>query len=166
MKRLLADVHCQDQTVLQCVHVFDHSIEQDLAREVANYLVNSDNNPAGRVGSERLWFDVRVDHAPLASPVGADAVVPVDRAAFHAVRPHDVGSHGCECAVDIAGVKGGVCLLEQFDFRCGSRYNHAYASTKNLPSRMICSPSTQMLNLRPTTSMWVVESQSAPVCAP
>jgi hypothetical protein len=42
----------------------------------------------------------------------------------------------------------------------------AYASTKNFPSRIICSSSTQMLNFRPTTSIWVDESHSAPVCTP
>ena len=41
-----------------------------------------------------------------------------------------------------------------------------YASIKNWPACMICSPSIQMLNLRPTTSMCVAEYQSAPVCAP
>jgi len=42
----------------------------------------------------------------------------------------------------------------------------SYASTKNFPSRMICSSSTQMLNFRPTTSICVDESHSAPVWAP
>src|ERR1700680_3933127 len=41
-----------------------------------------------------------------------------------------------------------------------------YASTKNFPSRMICWSSTQISNFRPTTSIWVDESHSAPVCAP
>src|SRR5580700_10352265 len=41
-----------------------------------------------------------------------------------------------------------------------------YPSTKNFPSRIICSSSTQILNFRPTTSICVVESHSAPVCAP
>src|SRR4029077_8878651 len=41
-----------------------------------------------------------------------------------------------------------------------------YASTKNFPSRMICWSSTQISNFRPTTSICVDESHSAPVCAP
>src|SRR5271155_3843095 len=46
------------------------------------------------------------------------------------------------------------------------RHHTPYASIKNCPPRMICWPSTQMSKFRPTTSMWVDEYHSAPVCAP
>src|SRR5208282_3153493 len=44
--------------------------------------------------------------------------------------------------------------------------NHAQASIRKRPFSMICWPSTQMSKRVPTTSMWVLEYQVAPVCAP
>src|SRR5438270_127212 len=69
--------------------------------------------------------------------------------------------------------KGGVLPLRQAQGQNDKvlRELIPYASMRNWPSLMICSsrPSaspSQMLNSRPTTSMWVEDFQGAPVWAP
>ena len=111
---LLADVHRLDQAVFQRVDVVDHTIEKDFTREFAHDLVNSDDDPARGIRCKRLWLDMRIDHAPLASPVGANPFVAVDHSALHAVWPDHIRLHRCQCAVEVAGVEGGIGTFEQF----------------------------------------------------
>src|SRR5579863_6979764 len=60
-----------------------------------------------------------------------------------------------------------ICHSERSEESWFRLHHHtAYASTKNFPSCIICCSSTQILNFRPTTSICVDESHSAPVCAP
>ena len=42
-----------------------------------------------------------------------DSVVSVDVTAFHAIRPHDVGCHQRQRAVDIACIEGRVTLNQR-----------------------------------------------------
>src|SRR5713226_4853464 len=127
------------------------------------------NHTARRVQIETLRLDMGIEHAPLPRPVFSDASNAMNDAAFHAIWPLHIRLHGCQGTIDVPGVERLVRLsqehylgfFEHLFFNCG-----LYTSTRNFPSRMICSSSTQMLNFRPTTSMCVDESHSAPVCAP
>lgn len=92
--------------------MLDHAIEKDRARQVFYDLVNVDCNSTGRVFAETDWIDMRIDNAPLARPVSADAFMPMDHATFHAVGPNYVRCHGGESAIDITRIEGGVGPLQ------------------------------------------------------
>ncbi len=60
-----------------------------------------------------------------------------------------------------------VFLREKVTVECLAQSgNHGQSSIRNRPFSMICRPSTQISNLRPTTSMCVPEYHFAPVCSP
>lgn len=60
-------------------------------------------------------FDVGVDFGPLFGPVVADFVMAGGEASLEGFGPSDVGGHGGEGGVDVAGVEGGVGLAEEVD---------------------------------------------------
>ena len=96
------------------VDVLHHSIQQKLAGSVMRHLVNSDDDSAGRIDGESPGLDMGINHAPLARPVGANAVMTVNSAAFHPIRPGYIGLHRGQGSVDITGVKRRIGSLEQF----------------------------------------------------
>ena len=57
---------------------------------------------------------MRVDHRPLALPVAADALVPVNVAALHAIRPGDLVVHCRQGPVDITSIEAVVEVPENF----------------------------------------------------
>ncbi len=112
MKRLLADVHALNESVLEGVDVLDHSIEQHVSGEIAHDLMDTDHDSSLTVFLEGDGIHMWINHAPLAAPVGTDAVVAVHGAALHAVGPFDIRAHGCQGLVNIAGIERRVCALQ------------------------------------------------------
>jgi len=55
---------------------------------------------------------MRIDHPPLARPVGSNTFVAVNSAAFHAIRPLDIGPHRGQSAVEVPRVEGRVGPFE------------------------------------------------------
>jgi len=94
---------------LQEINVLDHLIENHVAGQIANGLMDLDDDSAVRAGGEADRLDVRVDDCPLAGPVVADFRVAMESAAFHSVRPIHILVHGFENCVDVAGVEVIVC---------------------------------------------------------
>lgn len=97
----------------------DVVIGEDGSGEVADDLVNFDQDAIGVFRVEGHRLDVRVDLAPLLGPVGANFFGAADEAALERLRPSDVGGHGDEGGVDVPGVEGGVGGAEQFDSDAG-----------------------------------------------
>jgi len=64
---------------------------QNLASQVADDLVNIDNHAPLFIGCEVQGFDMGVNHAPLARPILAHAIMAVYIPAFHAIRPNHTG---------------------------------------------------------------------------
>ena len=110
------DFHGLDQAMGEGEAMADVVIGEDGSGEIADDLVNFDQDAAGvfRVEGDRL--DVRVDLAPLLGPVGANFFGPADKAALERFRPGDVRGHGGEGGIDVPGVEGGIGGAEQFDF--------------------------------------------------
>src|SRR5215813_9757428 len=48
---------------------------------------------------------MRIDDRPLAFPIAAHLIAPVDVATFHSICPNDLGMHGRENALDVAAVE-------------------------------------------------------------
>lgn len=55
--------------------------------------MNVNHHATGIVITEPNRIDMRVNHAPLPGPISADAVVAVDYATLHAVRPDNIMLH-------------------------------------------------------------------------
>ena len=79
-----------DQPIFDGEDVPDHLIQQEIAVEIAYYLVDLDDNFILRTFGESDRFDVGIDHSPLASPVTAHRIPAVYMASLHSIRPHDV----------------------------------------------------------------------------
>ena len=104
--------------------MLDHAVDDYLAGEIAHHLMNCDNDSARAIGSEADRIHMRIDHAPLPRPVGADALVSMDNSTFHAVGPDDVRFHAGERRWNIAGVEGCVGSLEQFGVDVQARHRN------------------------------------------
>ena len=68
----LAYFHRLDEPVFDAINVLHHSFGKQEARQVADHLMHLHHNCAGGVCVEALWFDYRIDLAPLPKPVLAD----------------------------------------------------------------------------------------------
>jgi hypothetical protein len=151
----LADFHIADETAFYGINMLHYSIQEYLSSQIANDLVNADHYTPRFIEAETLWLDMRVHCMPLPRPVFADARMPVNCAALHAIGPLHIATHGRQSSINVPGVECLIRLPEQCHL--GFVDNHAamclYALTRNFPSRIICSSSTQILNFRPTTSI-------------
>src|ERR1043166_1184118 len=63
---------------------------------------------ASWISVKALRLDRRIDLAPLPQPILADSFSTAYPAAFHAVRPIDVGVHGGQNGINVAAVE---CLI-------------------------------------------------------
>lgn len=105
------------------VGMTDHLIDKKFAFTIMNHLVNFYNPSASVIKVYAHWFDVRIEDGPLPGPVVAYTFVPIDEAAFHSVRPDDVGLHSGQHGVEPAGIEIAVGALEEFAFvRHGARF--------------------------------------------
>src|SRR5688500_10182227 len=104
----LFNVHPAHQLAIELIDVPDRAVVEDVALQIAHDLVYVDCRQAAWAFAEAHRFDMRIDHAPLAKPIGPHRFVPDFARAFHAVRPIHVRSHGAEDGVDITCVESGV----------------------------------------------------------
>ena len=86
-------------------------VEQHLTRPIVHDLVNAYSDASGFVWGKAHRVYVRIDHAPLAGPVGTYAIMAMDDAALHAIGPDHVGTHRGQGAVEVPCVEGGVSAL-------------------------------------------------------
>src|SRR4051794_17091723 len=96
-------------------------IRQHLAGEVVHSLVHCNDNLALRIRSKAHRLDMWIDQGPLARPVGADAIVPVDVAAVHPVRPDNVLVQDGENRFQVTGIETIIEMFETFR-RVGHRH--------------------------------------------
>jgi len=95
--------------------MFDHAINENLPRQIANNLMDSDRNPAIAFLLECFRIHVGIDHAPLARPILTNTIMAMHGAAFHSIGPMNVRSHGCQGGLDRAPIERVVCAPQQFD---------------------------------------------------
>src|SRR5579862_7981844 len=112
----LFDVHSGNEGITNFIGVADHLIDQKFAFAVMNYLVNFHDPSASVIGIYAYRFDVRIEESPLPGPVFAHALVPIDEAAFHSVRPDDIGLHSRQYRVEPAGIEITVGTTKEFTF--------------------------------------------------
>ena len=86
--------HALNKAVFQRINMLNHAVEQNLAFEISDDLVDSNGDVSRAVEVEGDWIDVRINHAPLPRPIRANALMTVNRSSFHAVGPLNVGLHG------------------------------------------------------------------------
>ena len=111
-----ADIEALDQPVFDPKQVADNLIRQQIAIQVAHHLMYFHDDFPLRSGGERDRLHVRIDHGPLARPVTAYAVPPVDMSAFQSICPYDILVHGGEHRLHIALVESAVNMPEEFYF--------------------------------------------------
>src|SRR5438552_10105328 len=130
---LLADFHPDDQATRHEIDVLHRPVEEYGPTHVANYLVNIYDDAAIFFGSELQRSDIGIKHAPLARPVGANAIATVYPTALHAVRPLYVRMHQRENRIYIAPVECVIDEDQQIAF-CGEglgRMRHPCTESKN-----------------------------------
>jgi hypothetical protein len=99
------NIHAANQIVFDRVYVFDHTVQEQISRKIAHYLVDSDDDTPGTVGTESNGVDVRIDESPLLRPVLTHTIMPVDCPAFHSVWPFHVDVHGGERTFKVARIE-------------------------------------------------------------
>src|ERR1700742_4772772 len=110
------DFHAADETVFDEVDVLDLLVDEKIAGEIVDDLVDLDDDAAVGGGAEFYRLDVRIEHLELARPVFADGLVSVDTTAFHAIWPVDVGVHRGQHRVDLATIELVVDAAQELDF--------------------------------------------------
>jgi len=83
---------------------------------IMNNLVNFNNPSSLDVAAYLQWLNVGIEHGPLPGPVVAHALMPMDEAALHPVRPNDIGVHAGENSVQPPGVEVPVGAFEECAF--------------------------------------------------
>ena len=84
----------------------DDVVLHDIAGEVANNLMDLHGHASVTRGTEAHGLDGRIDHAPLPSPVVADAAVPAHGAALHANGPGDIRVYRGQNGLDVPRIEG------------------------------------------------------------
>src|SRR2546426_10639587 len=103
--RKLADLHAPDEAALDEIDVLHHLVLDNMSGPISDDLMPVDHGAARRMRLDAHRLDVRIDHAPLTSPVVSNAAMAVDTPAFHPIRPLDISMHGGQRRVDVAGVE-------------------------------------------------------------
>lgn len=107
------NLHAENESIPQRVDMLDHPVQQHFSREFADDLMDTDDDSAIALIAECDRFHVRIDHASLSRPVGADACVTVDGSPFHAIGPFHVRRHCGQGAIKIAGIERLVRSLQK-----------------------------------------------------
>src|SRR5271155_1052766 len=113
------DFHADDLGAFEAIDVLDGAVEDYLAVEVADYLMDVHDDSAIGEGFETLGLDDGVNQVPLARPVFAHTLVAANSAAFHAVGPIYIGMQEEQQKIEIALVECVVGRLDQI-FVCES----------------------------------------------
>src|SRR5690348_18059682 len=103
--RYIADIETLDQPILHLEDVDHQSVGKEIALEVTHHLMNVNNDFSLAVGREIDGLDSRIDDRPLTFPIAAHLITSVHVATFHSICPNDIGMHGRENALDLAGVE-------------------------------------------------------------
>src|SRR5215831_16084186 len=91
--------------VTHLVNVVDDLVGHDASGKIADDLVNLHDDTPGWVDLEAQWLDPGIDERPLPPPVVTHLAMTMDVSALHPIGPVDVGMHGRERAVDVAGIE-------------------------------------------------------------
>lgn len=81
--------------------------------EVANDLVDLDNNPTLSKLGNAACLDMRIDHLPLVRPVRTDGIPPSETSTAAHIWPVDVRRHIGKQGLDVAGVEADVEPAEE-----------------------------------------------------
>lgn len=101
---------------MNLVGMVDNLIDQKFAFAIMHHLVHFHNPSASLIGAYLHRLHVWIKQCPLARPVVAHALMPVDEAALHSVRPDHVRTHARQNCIDPAGIEIEVCSLKQLAF--------------------------------------------------
>src|SRR5215204_4623982 len=101
-----------DQPFREAVHVPDAPFGDHRASRVTDDLLHGDGDAAVLLPPETDRLDGGIDLSPLARPVVTHLLMPLDHAAFPAVRPHHIRRHRPQQSLDVAGVESRVELGE------------------------------------------------------
>ena len=107
-KEFLFNVHPLDQSVTDAIGVMHNRINYHISFEIPDYPMDFDNESALIVGFNAQRVDMRVEGAPLSSPVCANRILSMEVTAFHSVCPLDGRMHARQHCVDAARVE--VCV--------------------------------------------------------
>lgn len=108
------DIEALYQSVFNLENVPYHLIGEDGAMEIPHNLMNLDNNLSIGTTREGNRLHTWINHCPLAPPIAANFVAPMDMAAFHSVGPDYVWVHAAKNTLHIASVEPLVKALQHF----------------------------------------------------
>ena len=83
-----------------------------MARLSSNFLSNLNRNrhpPMTNLSTTFCWgamvLHMRIEDRPLAFPIAAHPIAPVDVATFHSICPNHIGMHGRKDSLDVATIE-------------------------------------------------------------
>ena len=83
---------------------------EQIAHDLAHFDLCGGSGACG----EADGLHIRINHCPLSHPVIPNAVMSVDMATFHAVRPHNIRVHGRQERFHVAGIETIVEAFQEF----------------------------------------------------
>ena len=126
----------------------DELVDQKFALAIMNHLVNIYHPSASLIMIYVKRLDMRIEHGPLPRPIIAHALVSMDEAALHSVRPDHIGVHPGQHRVEAAGIEIAVGSLVvpryvrpvrstcQSQIRCYSRYSGWSGAIRQMSGRL------------------------------
>lgn len=90
-------------------------VDQKYSGQVADDLMDFDQDLSVGLRVKREWLDMRVNLAPLLGPISADFLRASDVVAFECAWPCDIRRHGGESRINVSRIKRGIGRAKQFD---------------------------------------------------
>ncbi len=113
-KLCFPDIESLYQPVFNSENVPYHFIHEDGAMEIPDNLMNLDKDLSIGTTREDNRLNAWINHCPLAAPIPANFVAPMDMAAFHSVGPDYVGVHAPQNTLHIPSIEPLVKALQHF----------------------------------------------------
>src|SRR4051812_39555047 len=111
--RQVGDIKTPDQPISYVEDVDRQSVGQEIAFEITDHLMHFDCDVALAVRRDLERLKMRIDDRPLTFPIAAHLITSVHVATLHSVFPNDIGVHGRENALDVAGIEEGIDSPEE-----------------------------------------------------
>lgn len=109
------DFHGFDGIVFNGEPMTNFLVGQKASSQVADDLMDLDQDLSVGLRVKRERLDVRVDFAPLLGPVSADFLRASDETSLERPRPSHIRRHQGESRINVPRIESGVGRAEQFD---------------------------------------------------
>jgi hypothetical protein len=111
----IPNIEAADRSVVDFEEVTHHVVQKEAALKIVHDLVDLDDDLAIRPLGKAHRLHMRINHLPLASPVAANGLPPMEVPPFQPVGPYDILMQSGEHGIDVARVKPVVKEIQELD---------------------------------------------------